>query len=453
MMASTNPTRALSSFIAGLRYEDIPDDQFQYVRKSVLDWLGCCLAGTREPAVRALNEVMEQMQGAAHATVIARGRRASVLDAALLNGAAGNLLDLDDVHPQLIGHPSSVLVPTLLALAEWKGATGRELATAYVAGYEAMVRMGLAMEPELYDRGWHATGVLGVFGACGAAARLLRLTEDQVVAALAIAATQAAGLRELFGTSSKCIHHGKAAMAGILACLWAQKGVDSAQDVVGGHFGLRTISEPVRTEALLDGLGKRFHLSQTCYKRHAACGSVHAAVDAVLQLRSTPDFRVEDIERIEAITHQLCVSLTGHNAQAETAFAAKYSLHYSLALALLDGSADLDVFTDTRVQDPTVRALARRVHMTGDPEMKYIEAMPADITIVMKDGRQLRLRVDAPRGRPSNPMSWDDMADKFRRLAAPTLDARRADQVIAAVGSLESTDLGAMLALLANAQT
>lgn len=451
-MTATNPTRALASFIAGLRYEAIPADQFPYVRKSMLDWLGCCLAGTREGAVRSLDAVMDQMGGAEHATVIARGRRASVLDAALLNGAAGNLLDLDDVHPALIGHPSSVLAPTLLALGEWKGASGREFATAYVAGYETVVRMGMAMEPELYDRGWHATGVLGVFGACGAAANLLRLDEDQVVAALAIAATQAAGLRELFGTSSKCIHHGKAAMAGVLACLWAQQGVDSASDVIGGQFGMRTFSQPVRPQAIVDGLGQRFHLPQTCYKRHAACGSVHAALDAVIELRARPGFRVDDIERIDAVTHKLCHSLTAHNAEAETAFAAKYSMHLSLALALLEGRADLDVYTDARVNDPRVRALARRVHMTVDPEMKYIEAMPSDITLLMKDGTSQRLRVDAPKGRPSNPMSWDEMGDKFRRLAAPTLSAARADEVIARVAQLEATDLRALLALLATAQ-
>jgi len=449
---TTNPTRALASFISGLQYESIPPDQFQYVRKSVLDWLGCCLAGAREPAVRSLNEVMEQMQSAPHATVIARGRRASVLDAAMLNGAAGNVLDLDDVHPQLIGHPSSVLAPTLLSLAEWQEATGRELATAYVAGYESMVRMGLATEPQLYDRGWHATGVLGVFGACAAAARLLRLTEDQIVNALAIAASQAAGLRELFGTSSKCIHHGKAATAGILSCLWAQKGVDSAEDVVGGRFGLRTFCDPVRVQALVEDLGTRFHLAQTCFKRHAACGSVHAAIDAALQLRGQPGFLSEDIEHVDAVVHELCVSLTERNAQAGTAFAAKYSLHYSLALALLEGRADLDVYTDARVNDPAVREMARKVRMTADPQMRYVEAMPADLTMVMKGGRELRLRVDAPKGRPSNPMSWDDITGKFRRLAAPTLDTARAREVVARVEALESADIGGLLSLLATPQ-
>jgi 2-methylcitrate dehydratase PrpD len=447
-MDNANATRSLGAFAAGLTRERIPADQFTYVRKSLLDWLGCCLAGTREPAVRSLNEVLEVAGGDGPATVIARGRRATVLDAALLNGAAGNLLDLDDVHPQLIGHPSSVIAPTLLTLAEWKGLDGARLATAWVAGYEAMVRLGLATEPELYDRGWHATGALGVFGSCAAAANLLRLDEDQATAALAIAAAQAAGLRELFGTSSKCIHHGKAAMAGILACLWAAKGVESAADVLGGRYGLRTLSEPVRLAAVTDGLGERFHLAQTCYKRHAACGSVHAAIDAALQLRTEPGFDVDRIERIDVTTHLLSVSLTAHNEHARTAYEAKYSMHYSLALAFLEGRGDLEVFTDARVNDPRVRALAQRVHMRGDPEMQYVEAMPSQVVVQMKDGRRHALRVDAPKGRPSNPMDWNDMADKFRRLAAPTLSDARARQVIERVEALDTLDVRGLMELL-----
>ncbi|HYF20368.1 MAG TPA: MmgE/PrpD family protein [Ramlibacter sp.] len=447
-MEPANATRSLGAFAARLTRERIPADQFTYVRKSLLDWLGCCLAGTREPAVRSLDEVLQVAGGSGTVTVIGRGRRATLLDAALLNGAAGNLLDLDDVHPQLIGHPSSVIAPTLLALSEWKGLDGARLATAWVAGYEAMVRIGQATEPQLYDRGWHATGALGVFGACAAAANLLQLDEDQAVAALAIAAAQAAGLRELFGTSSKCIHHGKAAMAGILACLWAQKGVDSAPDVLGGRYGLRTLSEPVRLEAVTDGLGERFHLAQTCYKRHAACGSVHAAIDAAMQLRGQPGFSADAIERIDVTTHKLSVSLTAHNEHARTAYEAKYSMHYSLALAFLEGRGDLDVFTDARVADPRVRALAQRVHMQADPQMQYIEAMPSDLVVQMKDGQRHQLRVDAPKGRPSNPMDWNDMADKFRRLAAPTLSDERAAQVIERVETLETLDVGALMELL-----
>lgn len=449
MTSTPNATRALAAFAVGLRRDAVPQEQFQYVRKSLLDWLGCCLAGTREPDVRSLDEVLQEAGGTGDVTVIARGRRATVLDAALLNGAAGNLLDLDDVHPQLIGHPTSVLAPTLLALAEWKGLDGGRLQAAWIAGYEAMVRIGLATEPQLYERGWHATGALGVFGSCAAAANLLGLDEDQAVAALAIAGAQAAGLRELFGTSSKCIHHGKAAQAGILACLWARKGVASAPDVLGGRFGLRTLSEPVRLDAIVDGLGQRFHLQQTCYKRHAACGSVHSAIDAAMALRALPGFDADGVERIDVATHTLSVSLTQDNARARTGFEAKYSMHYALALAFLEGSGDLDLYTDARVLDPRVRALAARVHMTADARMQYIEAMPSHVVVTMKDGRRHELRVDAPKGRPSNPMSWGDMADKFRRLAAPTLSAATASKVVAGVDALDACDVRGLLRLLA----
>ncbi|MDO9435479.1 MmgE/PrpD family protein [Hydrogenophaga sp.] len=452
-ISSDNTTHLLAGFVANLRHEDVPVEQFGYARKSVLDWLGCCVAGGREAEVRSLCDVIESMGSAPQASLIARGSKRSVLDAALLNGAAGNLLDLDDVHPQLIGHPSSVVVPTVLAVAEWKGLSGRDVLTAYVAGYEAMVRMGLAMEPELYDRGWHATGALGVFGSCAAAGNLLRLDAQQMVAAFGIAAAQAAGLRELFGTSSKCIHHGKAAMAGILACLWAQRGTQSAVDVIGGRFGMRTLSEPVRTERIAEGLGTHFHLAQTCYKRHAACGSVHAAIDAALELRERPGFSLDDIDRIDVRTHTLSVSLTAHNEHARTGYEAKYSMHYALALAFIEGSAALAVFSDARVMDPRVRALAARVHMSADPDMQYIEAMPSELALTLRDGRRTVLRVDTPKGRPSNPMDWNDMAAKFRQLATPTLDTATIDRVIADVARLEDADVGALMQRLSRATT
>jgi len=450
-MNSANPTQALAWFVANLADDSIPAEQIAYARKSLLDWLGCCLAGTRERSVQALEKVMAPMGGAMQATVIARDRKASLLDAALLNGAAGNLLDLDDVHPQLIGHPSSVLAPTVLALGEWLGLSGRQVSTAYVAGYEVMVRVGKSVEPDLYDRGWHATGVLGVFGACAAAAKLLGLNESQIVAALAIAASQAAGLRELFGTSSKCIHHGKAAMAGILSCLWAREGIDSAADVIGGRYGLRAFSEPLRTDAIFDGLGQEFHLGQTCYKRHAACGSVHAAVDAAMDLRQQPGFAVDQVVRIEVVTHKLADALTAHNANAQTGLAAKYSMHYSIALAFLHGHAGLELFTDENVAKPSVRALAERLHMTVDPEMKYIEAMPSEVIVVMGDGRRLARRCDTPKGRPSNPMSWDDIAAKFRDLGSPTLAAADIERVVASLENFDTTRIRSLMPLLATA--
>jgi 2-methylcitrate dehydratase PrpD len=281
---------------------------------------------------------------------------------------------------------------------------------------------------------------------------MLGLNQTHTVAALAIAASQAAGLRELFGTSSKCIHHGKAAMAGILACLWARQGVDSAANVIGGRYGLRTFSEPLSLDAIVERLGEDFHLAQTCYKRHAACGSVHAAVDAAMELRRQPGFVIERIERIEVRTHKLAYDLTIDNAQAATGLAAKYSMHYSLALAFIEGHASLELFTDAKVAEPQVRSMAERVHMSIDPQMKYIEAMPSEVTVVLTDGHRMMLRIDAPKGRPSNPMGWDDIAAKFKSLAAPTLDCEQMEQVIACLANFHETPIRSLMPLLAKAR-
>ncbi|MBT6276534.1 MAG: MmgE/PrpD family protein [Chromatiales bacterium] len=448
----TDATEALARFVSGLQFEAIPDHQLPYVAKSLLDWVGCCLAGSHEPAVSALEAVLEPMGGAPHATVIARGRKTSVLNAVLLNGAAGNLLDLDDVHAGLIGHPSAVLAPTVLSLAEWLGKDGHAVHTAYVAGYEVMVRLGIGVEPELYQRGWHATGVLGAFGACAAAARLLDLTPPELVSAFAIAGTQAAGLRALFGTPARSIHQGKAAMAGILACLWSREGVTAGTDVVGARHGLRVLSGKVDTDAILDGLGQHFLLAQTGYKRHAASGSLHAAIDAALALRS--DYRITpaDVVAVRIATHPLALDLAVPHARPASAFSAKQSFHFSVAIALQEGRCDLDLYADAMIADPEIRRLGACVQIEADTSMQYTEAMPAEVTITLRNGSCRKRRIDTPKGRPSNPMTSADLAAKFRQLAAGSLQPAHCEEVITNLASADSFAIGALMTKLAAAR-
>ncbi|MFN0164744.1 MAG: MmgE/PrpD family protein [Burkholderiales bacterium] len=447
-----NLTAALAGFVVDLQPGSIPADQTYWVRASLLDWLGCCLAGAEDPAVQALDAVLGSMGGAPQATLVGRARRASVLDAALLNGAAGAQLDLDDLHVGLIGHPAAVLCPTLLALGEQQGAHGRDFVTAYVAGYEVLVRIGLAVEPELYNRGWHATGVLGVFGACAAAGKLLALDAAQMVAAMGIAGTQAAGLRELLGVPAKCLHQGKAAAAGVLAALWAKAGVTSCVDIIGGRHGLQVFSQPPRAGKMLDGMGERFLLGQTSYKRHAGSGSLHAAIDAALALRRDHDLTAEAIERVVVKTHPLAADMAQNHAEPATTFAARQSMHFAVALAFVEGRADADLYTDATLADARVRALAARVVVQADPEMQYVDAMPSQVSISMRDGRQMSARIDMPKGRPGNPMSWDELADKFRRLTASALPVDRQAAVIAAVARLDALAVADLLAPLAHAQ-
>ncbi len=443
------PTFALAHFASSLRREHLDDTQAAFVRKSLLDWLGCCVAGADEQPVLALDAVYASTAGSGPATLLRRGRRASVLDAALLNAASGCIHDLDDVHPGSIAHPAAVLAPTVLALGEWLGASGRELTTAYAAGFEVLVRVGLATEPELYQRGWHATGVLGTFGACAAAGWLLRLEPGRMATALGVAATQASGLRELMGTGARCLHQGRAASAGILAASWAAQGIDACRDGIGGRYGLRVLSGTLRHEAILDGLGDRMHLGETCYKRHAASGALHAAIDATLMLRDSEGLRPGSVDRIDVLLHPLALDLCANHAAPTNVFSAKQSLHFTVALALSTGRCDLDQFTPALIHDPDLRALRARVSMQADPTMQYVEAMPAEVTVTTADGRRLSRRVDVPRGRSSHPLGWDELAAKFHALASPALGEAERLAIVDTVARLDDTSAPALTALLA----
>jgi len=442
-------TRRLARFVATLRHDQIPDTARAYVSRSLLDWIGCCIAGLDEAPVRALDAVLAPMGGAAQATVIGRGRRASVLDAALLNGVAGNVLDLDDLHPGLIGHPAAVLAPTVLALGEWLGADGAAVETAYVAGYEVLVRIGLGTEPDLYNRGWHATGVLGTFGACAAAGRLLGLDERMMCAALAIAATQAAGLRELSGTPARCIHQGRAAAAGVLACLWAREGVEGVDDIIGARHGLRVFSGEVHREPMLDGLGERFLLEQTCYKRHAASGSLHAALDAAIALRERHRLVPDEVVQVEVVTHPLALELCARHAAPESVASARQSMQFGVALALAEGRCDRDLYTDAMRLDPSIRTLCEKITVSADPTMVYAQAMPSAVAVTTRDGRRLSLRVDIPRGRPGNPMEPGELVDKFRALVDGALDAATAAAVVRDLTAADGPSVASVLARIA----
>ncbi len=444
-----NATVALARFASAFERTHLSDADAAVVRASLLDWLGCCVAGAMEPPVCSLDAVLGPMAGAAQASLLVRGRRASILDAAMLNAAAGCVHDLDDLHAGIIAHPAAVIAPAVLALGESLGAPGSELVAAYAVGFEVMVRIGLAVEPELYQRGWHATGVLGVFGACAGACRLLRLGEARTVAALGIAATQASGLRELMGTAARCIHQGRAASAGVLAALWAAQGVASCADPIDGRYGLRVLSGTLRPEAIRDGLGRRLHLHETAYKRHAASGSLHAAIDAAIALRNAHGVSPDAVDRVVVRVHPLALDLCAPHADPADAFSAKQSLHMAVALALKEGRCDLDLFTPSTLADPTVRALRARVSASADPSMQYVEAMPAEIVLVTRDGDRLVRRVDVPKGRPSHPMSWPELVSKFDALAAATLGDSRRRAVVEAVERLDATTVPSLLAPLA----
>ena len=294
-IASQDLTHALAEQARTLSLADLPGDVRTLARQCVLDYVACTLAGAREELTDILLAEATEQGGAPVATVIGHGVRLPVLSAALVNGAASHALDFDDVNLAMTGHPSVVLLSALLALAEERGSSGRDVLTAFVAGYELQCRLGLLLAPGHYNTlGFHATGTLGSFGAAAACAHLLGLGEEKFATALGIAGTQAAGLKSMFGTMCKPLHAGKAAYHGLLAARLAQRGFTSRSDVLECAQGFaRTHSPDFNPAAALAEPPGGFHIRNNLFKYHAACYMTHAPIEAARRLREAarPDPR------------------------------------------------------------------------------------------------------------------------------------------------------------------
>jgi len=277
----TDLTRVLARNASALRFDQLPAPVIELARQCVLDYIGVALAGARDPLVRLLLDEMSEAGGSPQASVIGHSMRLPALSAALVNGAAAHALDYDDVNMAMPGHPSVAILPGLLALAELKSSSGRDVITAFVAGYETACRIGAALQPGHYNLGFHSTGTVGCFGAAAACARLLGLDAEATAMALGIAGTQAAGLKSQFGTMCKPFHAGRAAQNGLLAARLAQRGFSSRTDIVECVQGFALTHGPdFVPEAALAAPGAGFHLLANLFKYHAACYFTHAPINA-----------------------------------------------------------------------------------------------------------------------------------------------------------------------------
>src|SRR5437899_2998338 len=310
-MDETNLTQVLASKSATLEYEALPPEAHELARQCVLDYLGVALAGAADPLVRILLDELMDAAGAPQASVIGHEVRLPALSAALVNGAAAHALDYDDVNMAMPGHPSVAILPALLALAELKGSSGREVIAAFVAGYETACRIGAALQPGHYNLGFHATATVGSFGAAAACARLLGLDTAATATALGVAGTQAAGLKSQFGTMCKPFHAGKAAQNGLLAARLAARGFSSRLDIVECIQGFALTHGPdFSPEAALATPEAGLHLFANLFKYHAACYLTHAPIECARRLRDehrlTPEAVVGITLRIDTSCDRVC---------------------------------------------------------------------------------------------------------------------------------------------------
>jgi 2-methylcitrate dehydratase PrpD len=431
-------TRKLAEFLAAAAYRDLPEEVVTETQRSVLDWLGSALVGSIEPPARYTQKVVADWGASDQATVFGSAR-SSAAGAALANGVASHILELDDVHKGSTLHAAAPIIPAALAVAEREHADGPSFLLAIALGYEAALRIGEAVNPSHY-RFWHPTGTVATFGAAAAAGSLMHLDAGQMLNALGSAGTQAAGLWEFNadGAMSKALHPGKAAFNGLLSADLAREGFTGATRILEGDRGffraMSTSYDPIR---ITDGLGQRWKILENCYKLHSCCGHTHTAIDMAQEIHAKLSTPLEQIASIGIETYGPGYEIV-KEMNPETPYQAKFSLAYCVAVALLEGRAGLEQFSPERIRSAPIRALIERSEVTVEEDLtaKYPAAWPVRLAVKLKDGTVLTGAADYPRGNPENPVPTSALEEKFLDLVGPRFGAQVARRALDAVASV-----------------
>jgi 2-methylcitrate dehydratase PrpD len=418
----------LAQFLAQTDFNDLPQPALQAGKRGVLDCLGSAVGGANSQAADMAMHLIDEAGGAAQATLLARGKRAFLRDAALFNATAAHALDYDDT----LSAPTAMVA---LAVAEQHSLSGRELLRSYVLGFEVASRIAHAIGGWENARGWHMMGVAGVFGAATAASLLLKLNPQQIVAALGVAATQSSGLMAMHGFLAKPFHSGKAAANGIIAAQLASYGCTTGP-ALEGSLSVSQAMGGTPTPDLAEKLGESYAVLENRLKPFP-CGRLgHGAIEAALKARSAHKLTVEEIVSVQMRVEPRAQYLMG-KSEPENGTQSMFSIAHGVAAALLNGQAGPAQFSDESVRDPKLRDLRRRVEVIPDPQCKAGEAK---ITVQTKSRGLLASEVPIQKGYAANPLTDDDVKEKFLSLAEPVLGPTRAQRAADFVYGLETLE-------------
>jgi len=442
--ATTAAAAVLAEFCASLVWDRLAPAVQDRTRELLLDLLGVALAGSRQPSSAPAQRVARELGGPGSASLIGGPGATSAVWAALANGTAAHAIELDDVTTESSLHPGVAIIPPAFALAEELGATPQALLEAIVAGYEVTMRVGNALNPaSAYARGFHPTGVAGVFGATMAAGRLLELDQAQLVAALGIAGTLASGSLEYLsdGAWTKRLNPGWAGHAGITAAHLARAGFSGPATVFEGRLGvLHAYSDAPEPSLLLNRPGEPLQIMRVSIKPYACCRYNHGLIDCVLQLVREHDPGVDEVERIRLGVLSggalLVAEPIDQKRLPESVVDAQFSAPYAAAVALVLGSAGLDAFAPEHLHNRAIRVLMARTDCYRDESLdrEYPKRWPAAAELHLRDGRVLSTRVEFATGEPENPVTRASLVDKFVSLASESVsDAHGLAQRILAI--------------------
>ena len=437
-----NETRTLADYVAGLRYDDIPTEVLERAKVLTLDFLGSAVRARAEsdstPSIMAmLNTLGLDTEG--KATVFGDAKTYTPAVAALINGALGHSLDFDDTHADSSLHPSAPVVPAAFAVGEMVDASGQDVLTAIVAGYEVCCRLGNALDPTShYARGFHPTATAGTFGAAAAAAKLYKLDADQIASAFGVSGSQAAGSLQFLvnGAWNKRFQVGAAAMNGVVAATLAKNGfVGSADAVEGKHGLLAGYTDDAHPDKAVAGLGRVYETMKVGVKPYPSCRYTHAAIDALIAMRREHNLTPDNIKRVEIGLHRNGITLTGDAAtkrRPQNVVGGQFSMYFTGAVALDQGSFGWDDYK--RLNDPALGALADKIDVVQDERLEgRIHPFGARVTVTTDDGMHERIYHD-PSGEPSSFPPQIQMQQKFMQLAKPVLGHRAASFAEAIIG-------------------
>jgi 2-methylcitrate dehydratase PrpD len=437
-----------AEFITRTRFEDLGPEVVEQAKKLILDLLGVSFGGYAMAFPKMVVDFVLDLGGKPEATVIQTKRKVPAVNAALANASCAHALDMDDGHRFAAAHPGAVIIPASIAAAELVGGSTKTLITGIVAGYEVMIRIGRAINPSSLNRGFHITGITGTFGAAASVALIMGLDPGETVAALGMAGLQSAGLiqvnHEEEGSMVKPITPARAAVSGLLSCILARKGARGPLQLFEGEDGyLKAFTDETKTELLTQELGRDYEVLNVYLKLYSACRHAHAPIDAALEAFKKGDQTIEAIERIVVETYPAAVRLAGI-PHATTPSAGRFSIAFSVALALVKQEAGADQYCEKNLRDETIQALAAKVELRSSPkwEKVYPQKRGATVTLLSKEGKSSTMEVNLAKGEPENPASWKEIREKFRRNATLVLsgpDAERVEQVVSTLetGALE----------------
>jgi len=437
-------TRTLVHFSHSLNSKDLSSDVVERAKYLLLDYLGVAIAGSLTESSQPIYGMLARSASDGPCTVIGTASQTSPEFAALANGAAAHSVELDDTHQAGSIHPGVVMFSTAIALSEiHPDIDVGQFVTAVVAGYEVAARLGMALQPKYhYELGFHPTPTCGVFGAAVTAAKLLRLSEEQMLSAVGVAGSMAAGSLEFLaeGSWTKRLHPGLAAQNGILAAKLAAEDFQGPATILEGRDGfLWAYSRKSKPELVTQDLGQDFQIMRTSIKPHACCRYMQAPIDGLIELAAAHDIHPEQVERVEVSVLEagwpLVCEPRKRKYSPSNVVDAQFSMPFGAAVALTDRAAGLDQFTGESFHSPQIKALMGKVVLQKDIriEKNFPEEWPAIVQVHLTNGKQFEKYVRFPKGDPENPLTWQELSAKFHSLATRVFPKTRCDQIIHSV--------------------